>query len=126
MISDAHIWLHNPTRVNNSMVKKKYIPALEQMTSPDSYYNTVIAIAKSDALKGIQLATIDLQTVQEAMNYIEAKKSFQAFMDHQETENIDPEDHKTLSDYRKMVRQGVKLTEEQVAHKQQLIMERYR
>ena len=87
-------------------------------SNQDSYYNTVIAIAKSDLYKGTDMAPVDMNTVQEAKDYFERKKK----MNEAKKDSLPTK----LSDYRHMKRSGIKLTEEQVAHERQLMMERYR
>lgn len=116
-LSVTDLYTDTPTHHKKRPIKSSYRirPPVEKIT-PDSYYNTVIAIAKSDVYRGTQLNPVDLQTTQEAMDYFESRKKDS----HIKSKNLPDK----LSDYRNMKLQGIRLTQEQVEHEQQLLMER--
>lgn len=78
--------------------KKPSKPKVQSMTTPNSYYKTVIDIAKSDAYKKMQSSAKDMQVIQEAMDYFESEK----------LNNFDS--CSNLSEFESKRQQGIKLT----------------
>lgn len=64
---------HHRLRPIAHQKRPDYIP-LEKGIDMDSYYRTVLNLAKSDCMKGIQSSAKDMALIQKAQNYFNAKK----------------------------------------------------